>query len=173
MEMQINAELCTGCGACVEICPNGAIQLSDGLAVLDQPACTQCQSCVDACPVGAITAVELPVAALEPTAIQPVREEKIAVAEPVPSSPKPWLNAVLAFAGREILPRLADALIAALDCRLSQAQLAQPQASLSTQNAEFSSRQQDSQRYRQRKRYGSKRQRRRGQGRGAGRKNWT
>jgi Fe-S-cluster-containing hydrogenase component 2 len=38
--------------ACVEICPNGAMQLIDGLAVLDQAACTQCQSCVDACPVG-------------------------------------------------------------------------------------------------------------------------
>jgi NAD-dependent dihydropyrimidine dehydrogenase PreA subunit len=172
MKMQVNAEQCTGCGACVDACPNGAIQLRDGLAVLDQALCTQCQVCADICPAGAITAVELPVAVTEPAAVQPAREAEIAVAEPVPSSPKPWLSTVLTFAGREILPRLADALLAALDRRLAQTQLAQPQASLSTRNTEISSRQNSGQSYRQRRRYGRNRQRGHGRGRGAGRRNW-
>jgi NAD-dependent dihydropyrimidine dehydrogenase PreA subunit len=171
MEMQINVDLCTGCSACVEVCPNGAMQLIGGLAVLDQAACTQCQSCVDACPAGAIVAFELPVAVPEPVAIQPVREAEIVVTEPTPMNSKPWLGVVLAFAGREILPRLADALLAALDRRLAQTQLAQPQASLPFPNAEFASRPRDGQGYRRRRRYGLKRQRGRGQGRGVSKTN--
>jgi NAD-dependent dihydropyrimidine dehydrogenase PreA subunit len=124
MEMQVNAGQCTGCGLCVEECPTGAIHLSDGLAILDQATCTQCQACVDVCPVGAITVtvVERPVVVTEPAAVQPMREWEVTVAEPVSSSPKPWFSAALAFAGREILPRLADSLIAALDRRLAQSQ---------------------------------------------------
>jgi NAD-dependent dihydropyrimidine dehydrogenase PreA subunit len=167
MEMEVNTELCTGCGTCVEICSNGAMQLIDNLAVLDQAACTQCQSCVDACPVGAITAVELPAAVRKPAVVQPVPAAEIVVAEPFPSSPKPWLSAVLAFTGREILPRLADALLAALDRRLAQTQLAQPQASLSSRNAEISSRQNSGQGYRRRRRSRLNRQQGGGRGRGA------
>jgi ferredoxin len=124
MEMRVNTAQCTGCGLCVEVCPTGAIQLSDSLAVLDQATCTQCQACVDVCPVSAITVsvVEPPVVVTELAAVQPMRESEVMVAEPASSGPKPWLSAVLAFAGREILPRLADALIAALDRRLAQSQ---------------------------------------------------
>ena len=172
MEMRVNSEQCTGCGACVEICPNGAIQLSDGLAILDQAVCSQCQVCVDVCPVGAITAVELPVAMMEPTAVRPAREAEIVVAEPAPSNLKPWLNAVLTFAGREILPRLANTLIAALDRQLAQAQLAQPESSLPSQNTEISSKRNNERGYRRRSRLRQVRHRGRGQGRGAGKRNW-
>jgi NAD-dependent dihydropyrimidine dehydrogenase PreA subunit len=172
MEMRVNAEQCTGCGACVEICPNGAIRMSESLAVLDQTICSQCQFCIDACPVGAITAVELPVAVMKPAAVQPVSEAEIAVAEPVPSVPKPWLSAALAFVEREILPRLANVLTAALDRRLAQTQLAQYQASLPSQNAGISSRRNNERGYRRRSRFGQVRHRGRGQGCGAGKKNW-
>ena len=172
MEIRVNAEQCTGCGACVEVCPTGAIHLNKYLAVLDQAACTQCQSCVDTCPEGAITAVELPVAAMKPLAVQPVSVVEIAVAEPVPSSLKPWLSAALAFAGRELLPRLADALLAALDRRLTQTQLAQHQTSLPSQNAEISSMQNNERGYRRRSRFRQVCHRGRGQGRGAGKRSW-
>ena len=172
MEMQINSELCTGCRACVEICPSGAIQLSDGLAVLDQAVCSQCQVCVDVCPVGAITAVELPVAVMKPTAVHPARAAETVVAESAPSNPKPWLSVVLAFAGQEILPRLADALITALDRRLAQTQLAQHQTSLISQNAETSSRQNNERGYRHRRRLRQVRHRGRGQGCNAGKGYW-
>jgi Fe-S-cluster-containing hydrogenase component 2 len=122
MEMQVNAGQCTGCGLCVEECPTGAIHLSDGLAILDQATCTQCQSCVDVCPVSAIATVEFPVGVGEPVAIPPVGESQVVVTKPVSQDRKPWLTALLTFAGREILPRLADALIAALDRRLAQSQ---------------------------------------------------
>jgi NAD-dependent dihydropyrimidine dehydrogenase PreA subunit len=170
MEMQVNAELCTGCGACVEICSNEAIQLSEGLPVFDQVACTQCQSCVDACPVDAITAIELSLAITNPTTVQSLTQREIVVPETVPLRPKPWLSTVLVFAGREILPRLADALFTALDRRLAQTQLAQPHASVSTRNTEMSSGQNSGQSYRQRRRFGLNRQRDRRRGRKAGKR---
>lgn len=172
MEMSVDAKKCTGCGACVDVCPTGAIQLIDGLAVIDSTTCNQCQACADACPVGAITAIQLPVVVREPAIVQPVHEAEIVVAEPVLTSPKPWLSAALAFAGREILPRLADALIAALDRRLAQTQLAQPQASLPSQNAELPSRRNSGRGYRRQSRFGKVRHRGRGQGRGADKRNW-
>jgi ferredoxin len=172
MEVRVNAEQCTGCGACVEICPNGAIQLSDGFAVLDQTICSQCQVCVDICPVGAITAVELPVAVTKPAAVQPVCEAEIVVAEPTPPSIKPWLNTALAFAGREILPRLLDALITALDRRLMQAHPAQSQVSLSSQDAERISKQNNGRGYRQQNCSNQVRHRRRRKGNGTGKRHW-
>jgi NAD-dependent dihydropyrimidine dehydrogenase PreA subunit len=122
MEMRVNARQCTGCGSCIEVCPTGAIYLSRDLAVIDQSSCTQCEACMDTCPVGAITSVELPVSATQLEVIQPARKVEGIDVKPVPSDHKPWLAAALSFAGREILPRLADALIAALDRRLVQAQ---------------------------------------------------
>jgi Fe-S-cluster-containing hydrogenase component 2 len=53
----IDVARCTGCGACVEVCPAGAIALVDGKASVDEEACTGCEACVDACPEGAIQAV--------------------------------------------------------------------------------------------------------------------
>ncbi|HMM22549.1 MAG TPA: FAD-binding protein [Selenomonadales bacterium] len=44
---------CIGCGACVSVCPFGAIAMQDGKAVIGD-ACTACGACVDTCPVGAI-----------------------------------------------------------------------------------------------------------------------
>jgi NAD-dependent dihydropyrimidine dehydrogenase PreA subunit len=171
VEMRVNAAICNGCGACVEICPSGAISLNAGITVIDQVTCTQCQACEDVCPAGAITAIELPVVAAEPVAVQPVREPEIVFAEHIPSSPKPWLSAALAFAGREILPRLADALVAALDRRLAQAQPAKPQVYLTSRNAELSPMQNRARGYRRRSCYGQARRRGRGQGRGAGNEN--
>lgn len=50
----VDEERCTGCGACVEVCPVGAIALLDGRARVDDELCTGCQVCVDACPQDAI-----------------------------------------------------------------------------------------------------------------------
>ena len=171
MKMQVNADLCTGCGVCVETCPTGAIHLSGGLAILDQVTCTQCQACVDTCPVGAITSVDLPVIMTEPVAVQTVREPQIVFAKPIPSSLKPWLSAALAFVGREILPRLADALIIGLDRRLAQAQAAQPQVYLPSRNTELSPMRNSGQGCRRRSRYGQARRYGRRQGYGVGKGN--
>ena len=45
---------CTGCGACVEICPSGAIHPQGDVYVIKQEACTKCGLCEDACATDAI-----------------------------------------------------------------------------------------------------------------------
>jgi len=52
--LKIDAKICTGCGACVNTCPFGALKLVDGIAVVDMDRCTLCGACVDVCPVLAI-----------------------------------------------------------------------------------------------------------------------
>lgn len=44
---------CLSCGACVEVCPVGAISEGDGKFVIDADACLDCGACAGACPVGA------------------------------------------------------------------------------------------------------------------------
>lgn len=43
-------ERCTQCGACIDVCPEGAISLTDGLIVTDRTHCSICDTCVSACP---------------------------------------------------------------------------------------------------------------------------
>jgi ferredoxin len=122
--MQVELEKCTGCGECLEACSVEAISLIAGKAAIDGDTCLCCGACVQACPAGAITAVRLPVPA-KMVAIQPVKPQ---IARPVlverPEGRLAWAGPALSFLGREIVPRLADALIAALDRRLT----ASPQA---------------------------------------------
>jgi len=47
------ADRCTGCGACLAVCPAGAIRLVDGRARTDRSRCTACGACVAVCPAGA------------------------------------------------------------------------------------------------------------------------
>ena len=170
--MQIIAEKCTGCGVCVEACPNDALQVVDGLAVLEQAACTQCQACIDACPEGAITAVDMPIIVAEPVPMQPARESQPVITQPVPIDTKPWLLSALAFAGREILPRLADTLIGALDRRLAQAQPVKTKISVQSENAEHAIPPDRNRGYRRRYRAGSGRHHKKGYGRGTGKGKW-
>ena len=42
--------LCDQCGVCADNCPEDAIQLENGVFIVDQDACTGCMICVDVCP---------------------------------------------------------------------------------------------------------------------------
>jgi len=55
MAVTIDKEKCTGCGACVDVCPVDALKLEDDKAVVDPETCIDCGTCVDECPVEAIT----------------------------------------------------------------------------------------------------------------------
>ena len=45
---------CTGCGKCLEACPQRCVDLSRVPAVILQEHCLHCGRCVDCCPAGAI-----------------------------------------------------------------------------------------------------------------------
>ncbi len=53
MSAKIDAEKCSGCGSCVDVCPTDAITV-DEIAVVDANECTDCGACVDECPEEAI-----------------------------------------------------------------------------------------------------------------------
>jgi heterodisulfide reductase subunit A len=53
---RVEPVFCTGCGACVKVCPYKAIQLGeDGKATVIDAACAGCGTCGAECPAGAIT----------------------------------------------------------------------------------------------------------------------
>ena len=52
--LRIDIETCIGCGVCEEECTFGAIEVIDGVAVVNEK-CTLCGSCVDSCEVEALS----------------------------------------------------------------------------------------------------------------------
>ena len=54
LEIIIDQNLCCGSGECIKICPEKAISLVDGKAVLDPTKCDSDGICIPACPKGAI-----------------------------------------------------------------------------------------------------------------------
>ena len=58
--IEINDDLCVGCGLCAKVCPGGAISLVLGKARVNPLACTGCGHCLNVCRTGAIRWRELP-----------------------------------------------------------------------------------------------------------------
>ncbi|MBQ9130298.1 MAG: 4Fe-4S binding protein, partial [Clostridia bacterium] len=48
---------CIGCRICEKCCPEGAIRVENGLAVIDQDKCTGCGLCQNKCPRSIIVPV--------------------------------------------------------------------------------------------------------------------
>jgi electron transfer flavoprotein alpha subunit len=62
--LEINKDECTGCAACVDVCPFGALSIVDDIAEVDE-TCTACGACLDVCPAEALSLPERPAAAAE------------------------------------------------------------------------------------------------------------
>ena len=55
MAVSIDDGLCLGCGCCIDVCSQGALELNDNdKTVVNADDCTECGSCIDMCPVEAI-----------------------------------------------------------------------------------------------------------------------
>jgi Fe-S-cluster-containing hydrogenase component 2 len=121
--IQIHLERCNGCGACVEICPEGALYLVDGKAMIDMGLCRECEACVAACPMEAIAitsqAPSTDAGQMRMPVPQPESQVIRVKSEPAPVSRQakilPAVGAALSWAGREIVPRLATYLLDGLD----------------------------------------------------------
>jgi len=51
----LDSDVCMDCGACVSLCPTGALSIAEDYSVkLDEDKCILCEVCVPACPVRAI-----------------------------------------------------------------------------------------------------------------------
>jgi len=48
--LTIMKEFCTGCGACIEVCRDGALSMVEGTAQVDPESCVLCGYCGAACP---------------------------------------------------------------------------------------------------------------------------
>ncbi len=57
--IEIDEELCTGCGSCIPDCPEGALQIIDGKArLVSDLFCDGLGACIGNCPEGAISVIE-------------------------------------------------------------------------------------------------------------------
>jgi len=55
MPVKVVKDECIGCGACVGVCPVGALVLEDdGKAFCLEASCIDCGACVGTCPTAAI-----------------------------------------------------------------------------------------------------------------------
>lgn len=126
--IQIDKEICSGCGACCEACPEEAIILVDDRAELDRHLCTACEACLDACPNGAISAIFTPVSS-PASQVTPGTGQYVPVPSHLPEihalfkpelSLRPIFNTALTFIGSEVAPRLLDLFMKAIEARLTQ-----------------------------------------------------
>jgi Fe-S-cluster-containing hydrogenase component 2 len=57
--VRVNSTKCTGCGYCVDVCPQQAITIDNNdVAMVNQELCSQCGNCAAICPTNAIQVVE-------------------------------------------------------------------------------------------------------------------
>jgi Fe-S-cluster-containing hydrogenase component 2 len=118
--LYVDENRCSGCGVCVSVCPHNAIVLEGGKASIRQALCNRCEACAAACPERAILSVT-------ETALVPDLERTSALQGPELSGSgsavaraAPVLSAALLFIGREVLPRVTDYVLGAIDRRVHQ-----------------------------------------------------
>lgn len=58
MAVKVQSDLCSGCEACVDVCPESAISMDGDVALIDPEKCNDCLTCIDECPTEAIVQVD-------------------------------------------------------------------------------------------------------------------
>lgn len=54
--LELRAEACVGCGACVDVCPHGVFRIEGGKAtVAGRGWCMECGACARNCPASALS----------------------------------------------------------------------------------------------------------------------
>ncbi|MGB9979802.1 4Fe-4S binding protein [Methanobacterium sp.] len=56
--MKFNAEMCGYCGACVSVCPNNSLELTESKIIVNENKCDDCGRCTFICPLGAFYSEE-------------------------------------------------------------------------------------------------------------------
>lgn len=56
---QIDTNLCVACGACVKVCPLGALKIIKGIySEVNEDKCVGCGKCEKECPASVITIIQ-------------------------------------------------------------------------------------------------------------------
>lgn len=54
--MKFDIEKCGYCGACISVCPNGSLELTENKIIIENNKCDDCGRCSIICPLGAFLA---------------------------------------------------------------------------------------------------------------------